>query len=146
MSFFTSLRISGSALTAQRLRMDVISNNIANMHTTRTARGGPYKREQVVFTTPESPRGRFGLAQAAPVLPMQGVQVSAIVEDDQPGPSVYEPEHPDADADGYVIYPNVDVATEMVDMLSAARAYEANVTVIQTTKDMAAKALDIARG
>jgi len=77
---------------------------------------------------------------------MQGVQVSAIVEDDQPGPSVYEPEHPDADADGYVIYPNVDVATEMVDMLSAARAYEANVTVIQTTKDMAAKALDIARG
>ncbi len=137
MGFLRALGISGSGLTAERLRMDVISSNIANAETTRTQRGGPYRRQQVVFTpltdrTDPSP-GR------------QGVRVSSIIESQDPPRIVFEPDHPDADSDGNVAYPNVDVSTEMVDLLSASRAYEANVTVLNAAKAMAQRALAIGR-
>jgi flagellar basal-body rod protein FlgC len=149
MSFWDSLRISASALTAQRLRLDVISNNIANAETTRTAQGGPYKREDVVFTTQASnslfpalvmarrdPAAQNSLAAA-------GVQVQQIVTDSTPGPRVYDPTHPDADANGYVTYPNVNIVSEMTNMLSATRSYEAAMSALEASKRMALRALDI---
>ncbi len=130
--------------------MDVIANNIANQQTTRTAEGGPYRRKMVVFTpiqSAERPRRVRGRAKeiyrASPA--QRGVQVAAILEDPRPGIRVYDPDHPDADADGYVTYPNVDIVTEMVDMLSAMRAYEANVVAAQTAKNMALRALELGR-
>lgn len=147
MGYFSSLDISASALSAQRLRMDVISQNIANVNTTRTEKGTPYRRRLVVFeeknlTGPfssylsESSRGKFiG----------RGVRVSRIIEDSSPYKTVYDPGHPDADENGYVKMPNINIVTEMVNMISATRAYEANVTSINNTKSMAMKALDIGR-
>jgi flagellar basal-body rod protein FlgC len=152
MSFWDSLRIGASALTAQRLRLDVIANNVANAETTRTAEGGPYKRQDVVFGT----HGRDNsflpalvLARRSPdaknLLPLQGVDVRQIVTDDQPGPRVYDPTHPDADAEGYVTYPNVNIVTEMTNMLSATRSYEAGLAVVDAAKRMALRALEIGR-
>ena len=145
---FSSFKATASALTAQRLRMDVISNNIANAETTRTADGGPYKRQQVVFIAKEKPQSFAAhLAVAARKreieAPGAGVEVSQIVTDDSPGNKVYDPSHPDADEDGFVTYPNVNVVTEMTDMLSASRSYEANVTVFNALKSMALKAIEI---
>ena len=146
MSIFDNLRISGSALTAQRLRMDVISNNIANAETTRGAGGEPYKRKEVVFAPIQAParaalQGRAGVVSSGE----QGVLVSAIVPDNAAPRMVFDPGHPDADVDGYVAYPDIDIITEMTDMISASRAYEANVTAINASKSMAIKALDIGR-
>ena len=147
MSVLNSLRTAGSALTAQRLRMDVTSSNIANAEATRTPEGGPYKREQVVF----SPIRQDFQSYLQPLSLRQdptangGVAVAAIQQDDTPPKMLYEPAHPDADQDGYVAYPNVDLVTEMTDLLSASRAYEANVTVINVAKNMAQKALDLGR-
>jgi len=125
--------------------MDVIANNIANMHTTRTPQGGPYRRQQVVFT-PQMAAPVFQISSSGGRLDTgRGVRVQAILEDTRPGLTVYEPEHPDADANGYVTYPNVDVNTELVDMLAARRAYEANVVVINATKVMVNQALEIGR-
>ncbi len=154
MSIFNSLRITASALTAQRLRMDIISNNIANAETTHTADGGPYKREAVVFTpqgaSPEMALPTFvrGVRQAWEKLAGSngGVQVTQIVQNDEPGARVYDPTHPDADAAGYVTYPNVNLVTEMTDMLAATRSYEANVTVLNAAKQMAMKTLEIGKG
>lgn len=134
MGIFTSLRISASALTAERLRMDVIASNVANAQTTRTPQGGPYQRQRVVFQPVANPDPRE---------PGMGVAVTAIVPDPRPGNTVHDPTHPDADAQGYVTYPNVDIATEMVDMISATRAYEANVVALQAAKTIASKALEI---
>jgi flagellar basal-body rod protein FlgC len=161
MGFFSALRIAGSALTAQRLRTDVIANNVANMNTTRTAEGGAYKRQQVTFNPrQESPSFRQLLfartmvnIPGAPVIPGiaaggrpgSGVQVSTIGNDGKPGKKVFEPDHPDADVDGFVEYPDIDPVTEMADMLSASRAYEASVTTLQAAKGMAMKALEIGR-
>ena len=149
MSFWDSLRISASALTAQRLRLDVISNNIANAQTTRTAAGGPYKREDVVFTT-EGTNTLFPamlLSQRDPSaqasLAAAGVQVQQIVTDNTPGPRVYDPTHPDADQNGYVTYPNVNIVSEMTNMLSATRSYEAAMSALEASKRMALRALDI---
>ena len=136
MPFLPALRISASALTAERLRMDVIASNIANVHTTRTADGQPYQRARVVFRP---------LAAQAPGQAGSGVVATAIVADTRPGQTVHDPTHPDANAQGDVTYPNVDIATEMVDMMSATRAYEANVVALQAAKTMAAKALEIAQ-
>ncbi|OGO39892.1 MAG: flagellar basal body rod protein FlgC [Chloroflexi bacterium RBG_16_57_9] len=137
--------MSGSALTAERVRMDVIANNIANMNTTRTPGGGPYQRQQVVFT-PQKTDSIFQISSTGGRLDTgRGVRVQAILEDAQPGLTAYEPAHPDADANGYVTYPNVDVNTELVDMLAARRAYEANVVVINATKVMVNQALEIGR-
>ena len=154
MSFVTALRATASALTAQRLRMDVISSNVANADTTRTAEGGPYRRRAVVFQPGANPsdgrtpfqatlarfRGQSSTADLS-----QGVAVTQIVEDPAPGRVVYDPSHPDADAQGMVEYPNVDPMTEMVDLVSASRAYEANVTVANAIKGMALRALDIGK-
>lgn len=149
MSILNVLRTSGSALTAQRLRMDVISSNIANAETTATAAGGPYKRERVLFaplrtTDANSAFRRSSSSDAAPT--NGGVEVRAIVEDDSPPRMVYDPSHPDSDEEGYVAFPNVDLVTEMTDMLSASRAYEANVTLINVARTMAQRALDLGRG
>lgn len=143
MSVFRSMDIAGSALTAQRLRMDVISSNVANAETTRTPSGGPYRRAQVLFSPTAmtaSTGSRPGESESV------GVEVRGIAADQSPLRMVHDPNHPDADAQGMVAYPNVDVTTEMVDMMSATRAYEASVTVLNASKSMAVKALDIGRG
>lgn len=148
MSFWQALRIGASGLTAQRLRLDLISNNIANAQTTRTEKGGPYQRQDVVFT-PEggnssvpsnvaARRGELGLEQG-------GVRVARITTDTEAGPRVYDPTNPDADANGYVSYPNVDVTVEMTNMLSATRSYEANLASVEAVKRMALKALEIGK-
>ncbi|MFN0074121.1 MAG: flagellar basal body rod protein FlgC [Chloroflexota bacterium] len=147
MGVFNVLSTAGSALTAQRLRMDVTASNIANAESTNTPRGGPYKRARVVFqpmrATPDSssvtPRAE-SVASA-----FRGVQVQRIIEDQAPPRLVQDPTHPDADADGNVAFPNVDLVTEMTDMLSASRAYEANLTVINVSKNMAQRAIDLGR-
>ena len=144
---FSAFRISTSGLTAQRLRMDTIAANVANAETTRTAEGGPYKRQLVVFSAEQAQNrlGPIGSAVTAGTAVTPGVRVEAILSDDSPGHKVYDPDHPDADAQGFVTYPNVNVVTEMTDMLSATRSYEANVTVFSALKSMALKALDIGR-
>ncbi|QNU68383.1 flagellar basal body rod protein FlgC [Ruminiclostridium herbifermentans] len=145
MGFFSSLDIGASGLTAQRVRMDIISQNIANVNTTRTEDGTPYRRKDVLF---EERTGSFSdvLAAASDKLSNgQGVRVTKIVEDTSEFKKVYDPGHPDADEDGYVNMPNVDVVTEMVNMISASRSYEANVTSINATKSMAMKALEIGK-
>ncbi len=146
MGFFTALESSASALTAQRLRMDTISENIANSSTTRTENGTPYRRKTVIFEAANGnqPFSSY-LSKASRERVSGGVRVSAIVEDPTPFKSVYDPGHPDADENGMVQMPNVDVVTEMVNMISATRAYEANVTAINTTKSMASKALEIGK-
>jgi flagellar basal-body rod protein FlgC len=137
MGLLDSLAISDSALTAERLQMDVIANNVANANTTRTAEGGPYKAEEVVFT-PANLQGSVpgGLANA-------GVQVAAVIQDNRPPRRVYDPTNPEADRQGYVSYPNVDPVTEMTNMMAATRAYQANVTVADDLKAMATRALDL---
>lgn len=146
MGFFDSMDISASGLTAQRLRMDVISNNIANVNTTRTDEGGPYRRERVVFQE-NSEGSSFGeiLSSFSENRPERGVKVVAIEKDPAPFKLVYDPTHPDADASGYVRMPNVNIVTEMVDMISATRSYEANVTAINSAKSMISKALEIGK-
>jgi flagellar basal-body rod protein FlgC len=149
MGVLNVLRVAGSALTAQRLRMDVTSSNIANAEATNTPRGGPYRPERVVFSPMQAARpsalGPAAFDWNGTEAGTAGVEVRAIVEDPAPPRMEYDPSHPDANADGYVAYPSVDLATEMTDMLSASRAYEANITVINVAKAMAQRALDIAR-
>jgi flagellar basal-body rod protein FlgC len=146
MSLFNSLGISASALSAERLRMDVTAENLANAQTTRTEGGGPYKRKEVVLES----AGRGGFAQALAGAqgsrgPEGGVRVAGITEDTTPDRLVHDPSHPDADADGYVRMPNVNPVTEMVDLISASRSYEANVTAMQTAKQMFTRTLDLLR-
>lgn len=150
MSFQHDLRISASALSAQRLRMNTIANNLANANTTRTAEGGPYRRQQVVFAPLFEldflQRLRMSRSQQlSPVSAGEGVKVVAITQDPREGKMVYEPDHPDANEQGYVEYPNINVVAEMTDMISATRAYEANITATQAIKNMAVKALEIGR-
>ena len=138
MSVASVLRIAGSALTAQRLRMDVTSSNIANAETTSTPEGGPYRRASVVFSAMRA-NSKLETRNSG------GVEVRAIVQDSAPPREVHDPLHPDADAKGNVALPNIDLVAETADMLSASRAYEANVTVINVAKSMAQRALDIGR-
>jgi flagellar basal-body rod protein FlgC len=127
LSFLNSLNISGSALTAQKLRMDIIAQNIANADTTRTQDGGPYRRKMVVFRPlMQDVPGAAGAAGRGEEL--SGVAVSAILEDQRELKPVYNPTHPDADENGYVMMPNVNTVEEMIDMISATRSYEANIT------------------
>lgn len=145
MDFFSSMDISASALTAERTRMNLISGNLANANTTRTADGGPYKRKDAVFST-QRPSPSFGstlsrIGAAAP----SGVEVAQVVEDTSPPRLQYDPSHPDADAKGYVAMPNVNVMEEMADMIVATRAYEANITAAQAAKSMALKTLELGR-
>ena len=144
MSFLSSMGISASALTATRLRMDVITENVANINTTRTENGDPYRRKFVVFQERANDRSFasfFNRARKAP----GGVRVIHIGKDMSEFKLDYDPAHPDADENGYVRLPNVEVVQEMVDMMAAFRAYEANVTALNVFKDMATKTLEIGR-
>jgi flagellar basal-body rod protein FlgC len=143
MDFFSSMDISASALTAERTRMNLISSNLANANSTRSAEGGPYRRKDAVFQAQGAP-GSFGAALGK-ASAARGVQVTQIVEDQNPPRLQYEPTNPDANAQGYVAYPNVNVVEEMADMISASRSYEANVTAAQAAKSMALKTLDLGR-
>jgi len=149
MGYFDALDAAASGMSAQRLRMDVISQNIANINTTRTENGTPYRRKVVVFETRGSKKPFSQLLSEAsrrkyPQI-ASGVRVTRIVEDQSPYKLVYDPGHPDANEEGYVEMPNVDVVAEMINMISASRSYEANITSINTTKSMALKALDIGK-
>ena len=148
MSLFGGLDISASALTAQRLRMDVTAENLANAQTTKGADGKPYRRKEVVLQ--EIPQTGFGaqlgaaMGTGATARP-GGVEVAQIATDPTPGKLVYDPGNPDANAQGYVQMPNVDTVTEMVDLIDASRAYEANVTAMSASKQMFTKTLDLLR-
>ncbi len=149
MGFMDTLAISASGMTAERLRMDVVANNLANVNTTRTPGGGPFRRQQVAMapataTFGETLAGLSGEDDGTETA-RGGVQVSGIVPDMRPFKRVYQPGHPDADKQGYVNLPNVDTVTEMVDMMGATRAYEANVAAVGAIKGMAMKALEIGR-
>lgn len=145
MSFLKALDISASALTAQRLQMDIISENIANASTTRTESGGPYRRKVVVLSerTDDSFESLLRNAAGLGTTTGAGVVVSSVEYDPSPFIVEYDPDNPDADADGYVSMPNVDEAKEMVDLISTTRAYEANITVLNAVKSMAMSALEI---
>ena len=149
MGLFLGIDASASGLTAERLRMDVISNNIANANTTRTEGGGAFHRRFVVFEPRErEPKSFEQTLMKAVGLSRQtgeGVRAVSIMEDNTQGPLVYDPGHPDANADGYVEKPNVNIVSEMVDMITAQRAYEANSTAITAAKTMATKTLEIGK-
>ena len=147
---FDALNVSATGLTAERLRMDVTAENLANAQTTRGADGQPYRRKEVVLA--EVQQGGFGAQLAKAVgagsasgSQPGGVEVAGITQDQTPGKLVYDPGHPDADAEGYVRMPNVDTVAEMVDLISASRAYEANVTAMNAAKQMFSKTLDLLR-
>jgi flagellar basal-body rod protein FlgC len=148
MSMFGGLEISGSALTAQRLRMNVTAENIANAETTKGADGNPYRRKEVTLQS-VGQAGTFGSqlsrAMGTSGVAPGGVQATEITEDQTNGKLVYDPGHPDANEEGYVRMPNVDTVTEMVDLIDAQRAYEANVTAMTAAKQMFAKTLEILR-
>lgn len=144
MSFLSSLNISASALTTQRQRLDVIAENIANIDTTRTEGGGPYRRKMVVLKPNEQPNFQKVLGRKLKKA-KGGVQVEEIVEDQRDFKPVYNPEHPDADENGYVLMPNVELIKETIDAMSASRSYDANVTVFNTMKLMAQKALEVGK-
>ncbi|MCP4691415.1 MAG: flagellar basal body rod protein FlgC [Desulfobacterales bacterium] len=143
MDFFSALNTSSSGLTAQRLRMNLISQNLANINTTRTAEGGPYRRKDVVIGASPIQDNFLDVLSGEMVSKPSNVQVMGIVEDPRSPRLVYDPEHPDANPEGYVAMPNVNLMEEMVNMISATRSYEANVTATKATKDMALKALEI---
>lgn len=145
MDFLSSLNISGSGLTAQKLRMDVISQNIANAEVTRTENGTPYRRKMVVLSSISGGGSFRDALDKATNVKTSGVQVRSVVEDQAPLVPVYNPSHPDADEEGYIMLPNVNTAQEMIDMLGASRAYEANITAFNATKSMVLKALEIGR-
>jgi flagellar basal-body rod protein FlgC len=143
-NFFKSMDISASALTAQRFRMDVIAENVANTNTTRTANGEPYRRRTVVLREREIPFSEH-LKAGLEKTQGNGVEVASVQEDQSPFKLVYDPSHPDANEEGYVEMPNVDIAKEIIDMIAAYRAYEANVTALNAFKQIALKALEIGK-
>jgi flagellar basal-body rod protein FlgC len=145
MNFFDALHISSSGLSAQRLRMNLVSSNLANVNTTKTEEGGPYKRKDAVFAaTPVADTFQNVLSSQFNDK-ISEVSVVGVIDDPRPSILKYDPEHPDADEKGYVELPNVNTIEEMVNMISATRSYEANVAAINATKKMALKALDIGR-
>jgi flagellar basal-body rod protein FlgC len=137
MDSFGAFSISASALAAQRQRMNVIASNMANAHSTRTTDGGPYRRQDVIFTTDPLGLGQEGVA---------GVRVSGVVKDESPFRMVFDPGHPDADKEGYVSLPNISVIEEMVNMMMASRAYEASISAFNMSKAMFMKTLDLGNG
>lgn len=143
MGLFDALGIAGSGLSAERLRMDVTAENLANAQTTRGDGGGPYRRKVVVLE--ERGFDRALAAASSTAAAPAGVQVAGIVEDAAPDRMVYDPGHPDADAQGYVRMPNVNPVTEMVDLISSSRAYEADVSAMQAAKAMFTRTLDLLR-
>ncbi|MCP4748705.1 MAG: flagellar basal body rod protein FlgC [Desulfobacteraceae bacterium] len=145
MNFLDALKTSASGLSAQRVRMNLIANNLANVNTTKTEQGGPYKRKDAIF---EAVAGQvdFHKTLAERLNPaISEVRVADIVNDSNAPIMKYDPSHPDANEKGYLALPNINVVEEMVNMISATRSYEANVTAIEATKQMASQALDIGR-
>jgi flagellar basal-body rod protein FlgC len=142
MNLFAMLEASGSALSAERWRAEVVSANMANADTTRTAEGGPYRRQLVVFRAHSLPRFPLLLASMRQTTPA-AVSVDRVVADPTPLPRRYEPGHPDADSSGYVTYPNVNPVMEMTDLLSAVRAYQLNAAAVQAAKSMIQQSLQI---
>ena len=143
MDFSKAMRVSSSGLAAQRMRMNSISSNIANINTTRSPEGGPYRRKDVVFEAIPDSKNFGDVLTTVPDQSIQRVQVTD-VEVDRGAPLLkYEPDHPDANADGYVAYPNINLMEEMANMIQATRAYEANISSMQATKDMALSALEL---
>lgn len=145
MSIFDILDVGSSGLAAQRMRQEIISSNIANASTTRTPDGGPYVRKDVVFET-ANVTSKFGeIFSALTDSGLRGVRVSEILQDNRPAQKRFQPNHPDADTDGYVRYPNVNIIAEMVNMVEATRSYEANLTIMNASKSMALRAIDLGR-
>jgi len=145
MSFLSSFNISGSGMTAQKYRLDVVAQNIANAQVTRTEEGEPYRRKMTVLSSVNTRTFLDALKTATGAVQKAGVQVEAVIEDESALVPVYDPTHPDANAEGYVMYPNVNTAQEMTDAMGASRAYEANVTAFNATKSIVLKALEIGR-
>ena len=141
MNFMVCFEISVSGLIAQRKRLDIIAGNLANIETTRTEKGGPYRRKMVVMST-KQPALDFGNILSFEV---KGVQIDDIVEDESPFKRVFNPAHPDANSEGYLLKPNVDLIVESTNMLMARRAFEANIAAIKAVRQMALKALEIGR-
>jgi len=144
MNLMTAIEVSASGLSAQRKRLEVLVSNLVNANTTRAAGTDPYRRRDVVFAS-ASPETGFGAALDDAVLNVQGVAIAGVVTDNSEPLRRYEPGHPHADKDGYVAYPNINPMEEMVNMLSAARSYEANLQAANTAKEMAVKTLEIIR-
>ena len=141
MSFLTAFNISANGMSAERLRINVISSNIANINTTRTPEGGPYRRKDVVFeAVPVNDKNDF-----EDYLNIETVKVKDIVEDSRPPILKYDPSNPDADKDGYVKMPNINIVEEMVNLINASRSYEANVQVLRSAKEMITRTIDILR-
>ncbi len=153
MAFLNSISIVGSGLTAQQLRLDVVGENVTNSQTTRTEAGGAYRRKMVVFQAQEGrddfrramARAASGLTPPHPSAAQGGVQVTQIVEDPSPLKLVFDPTHPDANEEGYVELPNVDMVKEMTDAMAASQAYSANVTMLNTMKSVIARGLEIGK-
>jgi flagellar basal-body rod protein FlgC len=137
MDLISGIDITGSALSAQQTRLDIVAQNIANAQTTRTPEGGPYQRQVVSFETE--------LVKSIDGSPLQSVHVGSITSDPTPGQKVYDPQHPDAGPNGMVTMPNVNLAYEMVDLLTATRAYEANLSFAKNARELAMKTLDIGK-
>lgn len=144
--FFSGFRVSSSGMAAQRMRLNAISSNIANINTTQTPEGGAYRRKDVVFQSMPDAKS-FGeiLTSSDPRSDVQRVQVTDVLSDTRAPLRKHEPGHPDADADGYVSYPNINLMEEMTNMIQATRAYEANVSAMQAAKDIALSSLEIGR-
>jgi flagellar basal-body rod protein FlgC len=145
MNFFDALHTSSSGLTAQRLRMNLISGNLANIHTTRTDRGGPYRRKEPIFAAKAESQSFEEILSSKESDNVPGVKVLEIIEDRRAPIMKYDPTHPHANKDGYVAMPNINLMEEMVNLISATRSYEANATAVKAAKEMALKALEIGR-
>jgi flagellar basal-body rod protein FlgC len=144
--FLTGMRVSSSGMAAQRMRMNTIASNIANINTTKTPEGGPYRRKDVVFESMPDAKNFGEIISATDAQSnIQRVQVTDVLSDRKAPLMKYEPDHPDANPDGYVAYPNINLMEEMTNMIQASRSYEANVSALQSSKDMALSALEIAR-
>ena len=146
MSMFDGMNVSATGMTAQRFRMDVISENIANASTTRTQKGGAYRRKTVVFSEQDTTSFDHILNGYLGYYKPNGVKVTQVVEDPSDLRLVYEPDNPDANEEGYVEYPNVDTVTEMTNLIDSSRAYEANVTAFNAAKSIASKGLELFKG
>ncbi len=145
MDFVTGMRVTGSGMSANRQRLNTIASNIANVNTTRTPEGGPYRRKDIVFEAVQDARS-FGEILTSPEdVATQRVQVADVLVDTNAPQMKFEPNHADANEQGYVAYPNIDIMTEMTNMIQATRAYEANVSAMSAVKDMAITSLEIGR-
>jgi flagellar basal-body rod protein FlgC len=143
MSLFSLLSVSGSGMAAQRTRAELVVQNLANSETTRTPEGGPYRRQDAIFQTAPETSPFSAVFQSELTEGVNGVEIAEVIQDQSEGEKRYQPGHPDADKDGYVAYPNVNPAEDMVDLLSAQRGYEGNVAAMTAVKDMIQRSIDL---